>query len=199
MKLFNNVNSYQQLPDEYEESFQIDLAKDKKLFYLVNGACILIALVLFLLGSLYIPITSLLEGSFWFVELRLLGTGFGMIGYLVLHEAVHGIFIRLFSGKKADYGFSLAYAYAGSKAYFTKLPYLVIALAPIVVWGLIFAVFCVLVSKEVFWVFYALQIANISGAAGDLYVFWRFSKLPADILVQDVGVSMTVYTRKGEQ
>lgn len=199
MELYDHVTSYQQLPDEYEESFQIDLAKDKKLFFLVNGVCILIALVLFLIGSLCIPITSVLEGSFWFVELRLLGTGFGMFAYLVLHEAVHGIFIRLFSGKKADYGFSLSYAYAGSKAYFTKLPYLVIALAPIVVWGLVFAVFCVLVPREMFWVFYSLQIANISGAAGDLYVFWRFSKLPADILVQDVGVSMTVYTRKGGQ
>ena len=37
---------------------------------------------------------------------------------------------------------------------------------------------------------------NISGAAGDLYVSWKFTKLPADILINDVGVSMTVYSKE---
>ena len=44
-----------------------------------------------------------------------------------------------------------------------------------------------------FWGIYFIQIANLSGAAGDLYVTYLFSRLPSDILVQDVGVSMVVY------
>ena len=33
------------------------------------------------------------------------------------------------------------------------------------------------------------------GAAGDLYVTAKLSKMSADILIQDSGVSMTVYER----
>ena len=41
---------------------------------------------------------------------------------------------------------------------------------------------------------YFIQITNISGGAGDLYVTFKFSRMPSDILVQDSGVGMTVYS-----
>ena len=39
-----------------------------------------------------------------------------------------------------------------------------------------------------------LQIANVSGAAGDVYVTLRLLRLPRDLLVRDTGVAMTVYS-----
>jgi len=68
-------------------------------------------------------------------------------------------------------------------------------LAPVVFWGIVLAVINVLVPLEWFWVVYFIQIINLSGAAGDLYVTVKFSRLPSDILVQDYGVGMTVYSR----
>jgi hypothetical protein len=47
-----------------------------------------------------------------------------------------------------------------------------------------------------FWVVYLIQIANISGAAGDFFVTVKFLKMPRDILVQDYGVGMTVYSKE---
>lgn len=47
-----------------------------------------------------------------------------------------------------------------------------------------------------FWVVYFIQITNISGAAGDLYITFRFRKLPNDILINDTGVEMRVYGNK---
>ena len=41
-----------------------------------------------------------------------------MVLYLVLHELVHGICMRAFSGIRPHYGFTGLYAYAGSTAYF---------------------------------------------------------------------------------
>lgn len=87
------------------------------------------------------------------------------------------------------------YAYAGSNCYFNKKSYLVITLAPIVVWGVVLLILNLIFKETWFWVIYFIQMMNISGAAGDLYVACRFSKLPDDILVKDIGVNMTVYSK----
>jgi hypothetical protein len=104
--------------------------------------------------------------------------------------------MRAFSGVRPHYGFTGLYAYAGSDVYFSKRHYLRIALAPLVIWGILLAVLNALVPAGWFWVVYLIQIINISGAAGDLYVCVRFSKLPADILIQDTGVEMRVFLPK---
>lgn len=62
-------------------------------------------------------------------------------------------------------------------------------------WGFVLLILNFLVPPSYFWVVYFIQIANISGAAGDLYVTWKFSRLPRDILVQDYGAGMKVYSR----
>lgn len=192
------MKSCWELPAGYVPILQIDLQKNKKLAILVNGLAILIAVPLVLLGHALVPFTALFDmsqglGAYSLRFAVLLG---GMIVYMVLHELVHGIFIRYYSGKRARYGFTGMYAYAGSEAYFAKRPYLVIALAPVVVWGIVLAVITPLVPTEWFWVVYLLQVGNLAGAAGDSYVTVKFSRLPPDILVQDVGVSMTVYAKE---
>lgn len=50
-----------------------------------------------------------------------------------------------------------------------------------------------------FWVIYFIQIMNISGAAGDLYVTYRFSKLSKDILINDTGIAMTIYSKEHQE
>jgi hypothetical protein len=113
----------------------------------------------------------------------------------VLHELVHGIFMKHYSGVKPKYGFTLLYAYAGSTAYFNKKSYIIIALAPVVIWGIVLGVLCAVLPVSWFWVFYFIQMGNISGAAGDAYVTYKMLTFPKDILVNDTGVAMTVYTK----
>jgi hypothetical protein len=103
--------------------------------------------------------------------------------------------MKLCGTKKVKYGFTGLYAFAGSDDYYYKKPYIAIALAPIVVWGVILGIVNALVPVEWFWVVYFIQLINLSGAAGDLYVTCRFAGLPKDILIRDYGVSMTVYAR----
>ena len=45
------------------------------------------------------------------------------------------------------------------------------------------------------WVPYVWQLFNLSGAAGDFYVFWRLRKENDTILCQDTGVKMAVFDR----
>ena len=64
-------------------------------------------------------------------------------------------------------------------------------------WGAVFLALNLAMGEKFFWFIYLLQLVNVSGAAGDLYVSFRFLRMPKDILVQDTGVSMTVFTRNG--
>ena len=104
--------------------------------------------------------------------------------------------MKCFGAVKVKYGFTGLYAYAGSESYFYKIPYIIIALAPVVLWGVVLLMLNCAAGTYWFWNIYFIQISNISGAAGDLYVIYSFSKLPRDILIQDTGVSMTVYSRR---
>lgn len=185
-----------ELPSGYSEILTVDLQKNKKQATIINIAALVIGLAMGIGMHFYIPITTLFNMSDGFVPylIRFAALLVGMVAYIILHEAVHGIAMKMFGARKVKYGFTGIYAYAGSDDYFGKTPYIVIALAPIVVWGIVLAVLNFIVPVEFFWVVYFIQISNISGAAGDLYVTFKFLRLPKDILVCDTGVSMTVYS-----
>lgn len=189
------------LPSDYRETFFVDLQNDKKKALLVNGAALLIGAALFITGLFIVPLKTLFDLS---SGLTLYLTKFavmlgGAVIYMILHELVHGITMKIFGCKKVNYGFTGMYAYAGSEYYFAKTPYLTIALAPVVFWGIVLLALNLLVPKDWFWVVYFIQIYNLSGAAGDFYVTCKFIKMPKDILVKDTGVAMTVYSRGERQ
>lgn len=183
------------LPEGYCEAFRIDLQKDKKLALGINIAAGIVFVAMALPALHFVPIASLFsfDRGIAAYALRFAVMLLGYFLYIVIHELTHGLFIRIFSGQKPTFGFTGLYAYAGSSAYFSKVPYLIIALSPVVIWGVALFIINLLVPVEWFYVVYFIQMGNISGAAGDLYVTFRFLKLPKDILVQDSGVSMTVY------
>ncbi len=187
----------QTLPENYRELLSIDLQKDKKTALLVNMAAAGAMVVLALIGLLLVPFRTLLDFSQGFGPyfLRLGALLAGTFAYIVLHELTHAAVMKAYGAKKLRFGFTGMYAYAGSEAdYFAKRPYRHIALAPLVLWALIFGVLSALVPQEWFWVVWILQIANVSGAAGDVYVTLRLLRLPRDLLVRDTGVAMTVYS-----
>lgn len=191
------AHSYTELPEGYGESFRVDLQKNKKLALLVNGGALLIAAAMAVPALRLVPISSLfsMTQGFGMYVLRFVSLILGSILYIILHELTHGIFMKGFSRKKPSYGFTGLYAYAGSDVYFSKTPYIIIALAPVVILGVVLLILNVLLPVEWFYVIYFIQMTNLSGAAGDIYVTVRFSRLPADILIQDTGVSMTVFTK----
>lgn len=184
------------LPQNYQILRTVDLQKDKKTAILVNGLAVVLSLFFFVLGFFFSDSFSLTvrRGSLFAMGAKLFFLLVGMVAYFILHELVHGVCIRLFSGVRPQYGFTGLYAFAGSdKAYFDKKSYLVISLAPVVLWGIVLAAACMLVPSSFFWPVYLIQIVNLSGAAGDLYVTGLLVRAPKEILIQDVGVAMTVY------
>lgn len=192
------MKAVETLPEGYREIYSVDLQKNKKVALLVNLLAFVIAVVLVVTMHFFVPISSLFDmqnglGSYLirFAALIVL-----MIVYMVLHELTHGIAMKICGTKKIKYGFTGLYAFAGSNDYYNKRAYIFIALAPIVLWGVVLAIINPFVPLEWFWVVYMLQIINLSGAAGDLYVTVKFSGFPKDILIRDYGIGMTVCSKE---
>ncbi len=191
------MKAFGALPEGYKKIYSVDLQKDKKKALFINALSLLIAALLAVPIHFLIPISNLFAG----------GSGTGnymlkmfiliilMVAYILLHELVHGVAMKICGTKKVKYGFTGLYAFAGSDDYYDKSGYIFIALAPVALWGMIIAIINLLVPDEWFWVIYMIQIFNISGAAGDFFVTARFSFLPKDILIKDYGVGMTVYSK----
>lgn len=185
------------LPKGYKEIYSIDLQKDKKASLFVNLIAIAILMLLIVPMHFLVPISTLfdMEGGLGNYSIRFLALIVLIIMYMVFHELVHGIAMKICGTEKVKYGFTGLYAFAGSSDYYGKRAYIFIALAPVVLWGIVLAIINPLVPVEWFWVVYIIQVMNISGAAGDLFVTVRFSRFPKDILVRDHGVGMTVYSQ----
>ncbi|MBR1533092.1 MAG: DUF3267 domain-containing protein, partial [Ruminococcus sp.] len=189
------------LPQGYVQFDHIDLQKDKKTALALN-----IAATVFFIGALvlghfaFVPVTENFDiDSFGYgmYFLRLGALLVGYFAYIVLHELTHAAAMKLYKATKLRFGFTGLYAYAGSEVdYFGKVPYRVIALAPLVVWTLLLTVPLILLPKDWFWVFYFIQCGNIAGCIGDIYVTVRLLPMPKDILVRDTGVEMFVFSRR---
>lgn len=183
------------LPEDYGEIYSLNLQKDKRTAIIVNLLALAIAAVMAVSMNFFVPVTSVFDMSGGIVRyfLRLAALIVLMVLYMVLHELVHGIAMKLCGTKRVKYGFTGLYAFAGSEDYYDKKSYIFIALAPIVLWGTVLAAVNFFVPTEWFWIVYMIQLMNISGAAGDLFAAVKFSRMPKNILIQDSGVSMRVF------
>lgn len=186
------------LPDGYRQVYSLNMQKDKKLMLLINGMALVIGVIMAVPMHFVVSVLTLfdMEQGIGAYALRFVVLMAGVVIYIILHELVHGIAMKLCGTKKVKYGFAGTYAFAGSTDYYDKKNYFFIALAPVILWGVVLAILNVFVPEQWFWVVYYIQIANVSGAAGDLYVTVKFSKMPKDILVTDSGVEMKVYSKQ---
>ena len=185
------------LPEGYVKIYTVDLEKDKKTALLVNVLAAVIAALMTVSMHFVVPFSLFnMENGMGEYAIRLGIVLVLTIAYVILHELIHGIAMKLCGTKKVKYGFTGMYAFAGSEDYYDKKSYIFIALAPIVFWGIVLGIVNFIVPIEWFWVVYLIQIFNLSGAAGDLFVTVKFSRLPKDILVKDYGVGMTVFSRE---
>lgn len=191
----DTMKAVETLPTGYKEYYSLDLQKDKKLALLVNAIAIVITVLLIVPMHFVVPVFSIFLGDKGDI-IRLVVLLPLITVYMILHELVHGIAMKSCGTKKVKYGFTGLYAFAGSNDYYSKKAYIYIALAPIVLLGILIAMINLVVPVEWFWVVYFIQVINLSGAAGDLFVAVKFSRFPKDIWIKDYGVGMTVFSQE---
>ena len=170
----------------------MDFVRNRKQLLIVGWSGIIVSVIMIAVGLIAYPFSptwELLKSCWWAWP----ATAGMYVAYILLHELTHGVLMHALSGVKPKYGLKLPYAYAGSHVYFDKRSHNLIALAPLVVWG---AVLCALertLPTGWFWLFYFIQISNVSGSVGDVYCVLHLTKLPGDILIQDTGTRMRIY------
>ncbi len=193
------MHTCQVLPEGYREYYSVDLQKNKKTALFVNVLSVVLALLVGIPMHFHYPIWHLFDMSDGFGPYltRTAVLFFSIFVYICLHELTHAAVMKYYGAKKVRFGFTGLYAYAGSlEDYFPKVPYIHTALAPVIVWGIVFIVLSLIMKGPWLWIAYFLQILNVSGAAGDLFVAVKFSRFPSDIFVRDTGIDMTVYSRE---
>jgi hypothetical protein len=183
------------LPNGYRLVRRVDLMRNRKEAVLVNLIAVVIAGMVTAFGFVVCPPFIEIEIGIHSV-IRSILTVAGIVGYMILHELIHGVFMKAFSGLKPRYGFTGLYAYAGSNALFDRTQYLIIAFAPVVILGILLAVLTVAFYETAFWGLYVIQIVNLSGAAGDFYVGFLIARSGNDILVRDTGTDMSFYSSR---
>lgn len=183
--------NHAKLPAGYRFAGVMDFVHNRKLMLRVNIAALISIPVLIILGLIFVPFgpSWQLMTDHWLLFVAL---GLMYIAYIFLHEITHGVFMGLLSGAKVNYGFQFCYAYAGSTAWFDRKSHIITALAPLVIWGIVLQALCMLLPPEWFWLFWPIQISNISGSAGDIYCSVYLTRFPGDILIQDTGTRMRI-------
>lgn len=118
-----------ELPNGYSQIKHIDLQKDKKLAIKVNVGAFLIYITMFIWGFKLVPFSEMFSNNLnnmIVVLFKLLVMIVLLFVYIVLHEAVHGIFMKYYGKIKPKFGLTKLYAYARSDAYFNKREYTII-------------------------------------------------------------------------
>lgn len=188
------MRSVQNISPAYKEIYSVNLQKNVGVAVFVNVLSLVIAVAMLAFMNAIVPFSTFwTQNNTILKSLVLIGS---LVAYLYLHELVHGITMKACGTKKVHYGFTGLYAFAGSDDYYDKASYITIALAPIVVFLFVFAILNLLVPPDWFWVIYLLQVCNVAGAAGDIFVTVKFARMPKDILVKDSGIGMTVYSKQ---
>ncbi len=180
----------------YKECTRIDLVKNKKEALLVNIYGIIIMVVM----AVFIPLLIMggiiefnLETTFPLSFIVLL---ISLILYIPLHEIVHGIVLKNYTDEKLSFGWKLVYAYCGSKeAVVDRKEYYAVALAPLLVFSVVF-ISLMFLNPSLSLVWYVMEIMNVSGSVGDIYVSIKLRKEKSrDILITDSGTDMSFWSR----
>lgn len=114
--------------------------------------------------------------------------GINILGYIIIlpiHEVIHGL-VFAFWGGRPHFGAKLPFAlYCGAREQlFRRNQYLIVGLAPLVVITLAGSIFTLFAPGLAAYTLLATA-GNISGAAGDVMVARRISRLPKNVLIED--------------
>lgn len=193
--------SRRDLPGSYIKIWDLDLTRNQKAALALN----IIALPLFVVfGWIFVKIGILLRPDIAdkLLTLQMPSQPLGfflvflvvIIGTMLVHEIIHGLFFWKFTRSRPIFGMKLLFAYAGAPGwYIPRNQYAIIGVAPFIVISI--AGFVAVALTPLPWSQLALfGIAmNAAGAGGDFYVSGKVMCQSRDVLIQDTGVGFTMF------
>lgn len=156
------MNNTNQLPTNYEFKESYDL-KQSKLNLIIQTIFIIIAGIF--VSSVFI---FNIEFNSEYPGLLIAGITVTLVLiYMTLHELTHGIFISILSKTKSTYKFRFPFLTTGTHSYFNKKSFIIICLAPSILWGIIIGVSIIFIPNNLLLSLYILLGLNFAGSAGD--------------------------------
>jgi len=196
------------LPGSHIRIWELDLARNQKAAIALN----VVALPLFaVFGWIFLKLAAVIRPEivtrlfldritpnpsiFFLIFLTV------VVGTMVVHEAIHGVFFWLFTRSRPVFGVKLLFAYAGAPEwYIPRNQYALIGIAPFVlitVAGFAIVAWAPLAPGQL--ALFGITM-NAAGAVGDFYVSAKVMLQLRDVLIQDTGVGFTMYgPTEGEQ
>ena len=131
--------------------------------------------------------------------------------YIILHEIIHLIFMKLFSREKINISVKFPTISVGSSAKFNKMQFIIIALAPVILLGCTLILLIVFTpknytflwtillilnfagSKNYTFLWTILLILNFAGSGGDYMQFFKIRKYPSNTYFQDNSDETAIY------
>ena len=142
-----------------------------------------------LIGIVFIILNNSVENntikSQWFL--------LGCILHIILHEITHLIFMKIFSKEKINISIKFPTISVGSNAKYSKKQFSIIALAPVIILGIILILLILFSSKDYTFLWSILLTLNFAGSGGDFLQFLKISKYPTNTYFQDTSNETIVF------
>ena len=195
-----NHQTVKTLPSGYLHAGSVTLTKTSDLLPMLLWSVALPVLLLPLI-VLVLWASGSLDGTVSFT-IDSLRQGFALVGgillvtivMLIVHEGLHGLVFWLTTGAVPK--FTLKFYYASASPgdwYLPRRPFMLATLLPLVAISLLCLLLLPIAGAYLRYLLILLAVFNASGAAGDLVVALRLSRLPEDVLVKDSGAEVSFF------
>lgn len=116
-----------------------------------------------------------------------------VIVFIIIHELIHIIFMFLFSKNKINISFKFPTISVGSNAYFNKIQYIIISLAPVIILGIVNLICFFILSFK--FLFAVLLVLNFATATGDYILTYYALKQKRNSFFVDNANNIFVYEK----
>ena len=183
-------------PKKLKEKKRIDIAENKKTQMYIYGAAAAVSIIMIVIGLLIEPISTLFDttGVITLI-LRFVIVIAILAACLYLHEYIHVLTIKKFSGEKCKIEFRKKYACVLTDSYFSKRGYLIVSFAPVAIIGVILLLLMIILPSKCFWILYVAEILNIAGATGDVYTAILLLKEKDGLWIKDEVNNITYWKK----
>ena len=203
MKTTKEQNFERELPAGSKQALYIN-AKNAKFGIIFNLIALVVLAIVMVIAFLSLHLGGKLSYDILDMEYPQLLLAYGvffvsMIGYVVLHELVHGIAYKGLTGEKLTFGMSWSCAFCGVPHIYTyRRTALISVVSPFAVFTLLMLPLLVIlyfISPLYFLIVAFVFGLHVGGCSGDLYVFYLLTAKFKNkkVLMRDTGPEQFFY------
>ncbi|WP_067856904.1 DUF3267 domain-containing protein [Nocardia shimofusensis] len=183
------LRSAAELPADYRIHRTVDLGRDRKFSFAVQGIFAVVAGV----AIAAVPLLDLPLTSSWSSVVTVAVTLLACLVYLAVHEVTHGVVLQLLTRVRPTYAVRFPFVTTGNHAYLTRRDTVLVASAPSILWGLALLAAVFTLPTDYRLTAYVLTALNFAGSAGDYVEVFLIARQPPTALVRDDGDKVRIF------